>query len=121
MSIDKLEIQRFPDKSETIVAVGLGLVDVVRTRNFRSPEAGLYALNGLGFGAGKLLGQPDGDHPPLGATEKCNDENCDQICDAIETQLSAQSTDVEGHEAKAIPWTLIIQLAMYVLDKFLKR
>lgn len=119
--LSDLEIQRYPDKVETLIAAAKGVVEVVRYRTFTSPEAGLYALNAIGFGLGKAVGQPV-ELPVVGNAECAsylvNDDNCDEACNEIDQSLSTmQSTG----DAKAIPWTLVVQLALFILDKLLKR
>ena len=115
--LSDLEIQRYPDKVETLIAAAKGVVEIVRYRTFTSPEAGLYALNAIGFGLGKAVGQPV-ESAGLGATACVNDDNCDEVCNSLEQSLTAMNAT---GESTAIPWTLVVQLALFVLDKFLKR
>lgn len=116
--LSDLEIQRYPDKVETLIAAAKGVVDIVRYRTFTSPEAGIYALNAIGFGLGKAVGQPI-ELPVVGcASYSVNDDNCDEVCSTLEQSLTAMNAT---GESTAIPWTLVVQLALFILDKFLKR
>lgn len=114
-----LEIQKYPEKVETVIAAAKGMIEVVRTRAFTSPEAGLYVLNALGFGVGRVVGQPN-TLPVIGALGPCNDDTCDAVCDTLEQSLNAQH--IAGQEpAEAIPWALIVQVALFLLNKFWKK
>ena len=120
----------FPD---TLDLAALTLVyDAWRGITVDKSTAALACVNVIGYGAGKLLGQPAPAPAPvpvvMGAAPKFTTPEAAATDSAFQdaiAQLTPAPDAVEGEEApprampKLIPWGLILQVAMSILMKFL--